>query len=376
MRDRARQRVVLRISLAVLLTGCGYLAGVEPHAAAGEDLSHVQHPNPSLASISLDGTAPLAYANGTTAIVPPLEPAETHAALADWSYLRYQLGSDLGGFTRAPVGRLITSVVGHAVTRAPKQAKVPLITKVGSKITIFGYATGTTVPTTPAVPPVPPPKAPTPPVTTRHTKVTTGFRTPTPPRRHHTTPPGTTTSSTTRPPHSTTSTTVPSSSTTTSTTSPPPTSTTSTTAPPSTTTSTTSPPTTTTTTTPPPSEYISMSNSKGTLPVIVATNMEPGESASETLVLANTGAAPFELSMRSTPTSSNKLTRELKLIVTNASGGAVYYDGSLSAATVQIAHLEVNQSIRLFVTLELPLTAGNDVQDETATLDLHWDAKT
>lgn len=119
-----------------------------------------------------------------------------------------------------------------------------------------------------------------------------------------------------------------------------------------------------------------MSNSKGTLPVIVATNMEPGESASETLVLANTGAAPFELSMRSTPTSSNKLTRELKLIVTNASGGAVYYDGSLSAATVQIAHLEVNQSIRLFVTLELPLTAGNDVQDETATLDLHWDAKT
>lgn len=335
------------------------------HSAAATPA--VQHPTPGLVPVVLNYTPPLTF-DGTTVFVPPLEHAVVPAALEDFGHLRYLQRTDLGGFEPAPVGHFLSATTGRAITAAPKQAQVPLLTQIGKKVTVFGYHPGTTIPSTSAPPgrtTVPPtrrttPTTPvTPPPRTKSTTPGTGFLTP-PVTTHHGPPP------TTAPP-TTTPTTPP------------------TTTPPASTTTTIVPPTTTTTTphqrppsTPPPTQYIQLTETDGHLPVIDVTNMEPGKSASETLTLENIGTEPFALSMKSVDTTSNTLSTELRLMVTGtgSAAGQVYYDGTLSSSDtgVQITHLAPGATVLLQVSLVLPTSAGNGVQRETAKVDLYWDA--
>lgn len=361
---------------AALLSAAGGAAVTTAPAGASPGGGHtafaapaVQRPTPELVPIVLDYTPPLTF-DGTTVFVPPLEHAIIPAALEDFDHLRYILRTDLGGFMPAPVGHYLSATTGRAVTAASKQAQVPLLTQVGKQVTIFGYHPGTTVPSTTAPPgrtTVPPtrrttPTTPvTPPPRTKHTTPGTGFLTP-PVTTHHGPPPTTappttappTTPPTTAPPVSTTTTTVP-----------PPTTTT---APPH-----QGPPSTTS-----PAQYIELTETDGHFPVIDVTNMEPGGSATETLTLENIGTQPFALSMKSAGTTSNTLSTALRLMVTGSgpAAGDVYYDGPLSGSGtgVQITHLAPGATVLLQVSLVLPASAGNEVQRETAKVDLYWDA--
>ncbi|MHB1989076.1 MAG: hypothetical protein ACYCSF_14050 [Acidimicrobiales bacterium] len=266
-----------------------------PVTAGAVAPSSVQHPSAALTRISLDYQAPLTLPDGRTAVLVPLEQGLIAAAEADFAYLRYLTTDDLGGFAPAPLGRFADTASGRTIGAGRSTAAIPFLSKVGDKVTVFGYQPGT-----PPPPPTVPPTTPT------------------------------------------------------------------TTVPPTT----IVPPTTTVPTTTVPPLFIAMTNNHGNHALIHATNMAPGDSASEIVVLANAGTVPFGLSMQAIG-SQNALARALILVVSFA-GGPVLYSGPLSASGVRIEHLVVGQSVQLRVTLHLPLDAGNDLQSKSVTLDLIW----
>ncbi|MGH8979660.1 MAG: hypothetical protein ACRDWE_01375 [Acidimicrobiales bacterium] len=357
--------VILGVGAAVVIAPCRAGASGRRRTSSSHH-PYVARPTRRLVTVTVDYSAPLELSGGAVT-VPPLEHAVVAAAFEDFYYLKYLRTNDLGGFAPAPVGRFVSTTTGRSVTRAPKRAQIPLLTKVGRRVTIFGYGPGTEVPSTSA--PVPPKTVPP----TAHTTPKTPVRPPprskqTTPRTAFRTPPVTlpppaplpTTSLPTSP--STTTTSTPTSTTTTSTSS----------------TTTTSPvhPSTPPSTTTPPTHYVELTETHGHFPVLDVTNMEPGQSKSEGLTLENIGTEPFELALKSEGTTSNTLSSALRLSVKAASSGRVYYDGPLSgsATGTEIAQLTAGATIRLDVTLYLPSSAGNDVQDQTAKVDLYWNA--
>ncbi|MDA8297391.1 MAG: hypothetical protein M0004_12535 [Actinomycetota bacterium] len=187
--------------------------------------------------------------------------------------------------------------------------------------------------------------------------------------------PTTTTTTTTSPRPTTTSSSTTTSSTTTSPRpSAPPTNTT-TTRP----TTTTSASTTTTsgapvTTTTAPAGTVEMTNNHDGHSFLNATNMAPGSSSSDTVTIGNVGTAGFELTLEPT-TSTNGLARALNLAITmDSSPRTVEYDGLLAnvPASLPIERLAAGASTTFTFTLSLPTSAGNDLQNQSAQLDLTW----
>lgn len=347
----------LALGLTLTAVASGPAAALPPADGSAAAPPTLQHPTPRLVPIPLDYTAPLTFEGAVVALAPPGH-AVVHAALVDFSYLVYRHGSDLGGFAGAPIGRYLELTTGHAVRKRLRSPQMPLLTRVGKRVFVFGYgapgtvpATPTIVPPRPAVPPPPAGKTPrtafvTPPRTTSQRVVPpTALQRVVPPPRPVTTLP-------------TTPAPAPSSTTTT------------------TTTTTTAAPGPVASPTTPPVEYIELTETHGHFPLIDVTNMEPGEYATEVLTLENIGTAPFELSIQSVPTTTTTLSSQLQLVVTGTGADArTYYRGRVSSNGVQdIAELAPRTSIRLLVALTLPLSAGNDVQDRTAKVNLYWDA--
>lgn len=131
------------------------------------------------------------------------------------------------------------------------------------------------------------------------------------------------------------------------------------------------PPVTTTTVVSPPTPlYIEMTNNHDKHPVIDATNMAPGDTVRETVVIGNAGTVPFDVTLRSLG-DTGALARDLRLTVA-VIGGPVLYSGGLDASAVPIGHLGVGQSIDLDISLHLPSSAGNALQQKSARVGLFW----
>lgn len=133
---------------------------------------------------------------------------------------------------------------------------------------------------------------------------------------------------------------------------------------------TTVPKTVPTTTAPPAPLHIKMTNSHNAAPLITAVNMAPGDTASDTVVIANAGTVPFTVTLQAT--SSNSPLASLLQLTISVVGGSQLYTGPLSASGVRIARLGVGQSIELDVALHLRKRAGNEFQNQKVSMDLSW----
>jgi hypothetical protein len=119
-----------------------------------------------------------------------------------------------------------------------------------------------------------------------------------------------------------------------------------------------------------PPLYIDMTNNHNHHPVLNARNMEPGSTASETVVIGNHGKVPFVVRLRSVG-STNALAKTLRLTVAVV-GGRVLYSGKISTRGVRIGYLPIGHSFDLRISLHLPRSAGNSFQLKQAKLDLYW----
>lgn len=403
-------------------------------AAAAPGAPETPRPIPVLVRVRLDyGGVPRGLGRGGTFV--PLSPAVVGAALTDNTYLRYERHADLGGFEPAPVGQVAAIVTARALGGAPRRTEIPLYARsraAGNQVSSFAFVPGTggtsgpgSAPTgtsgTSGVPPSSGSGGSVGPSGTSGTAPGGTSGSPPPGTSSTTTLPGdsTTTSlgGSIGVPTTTTSSPTPGSSASTTTTAaspggasggghqPPPTtnettttqarhgstttsSTTTTTAVPSTTTSTTTtttiPATTTTsrrttttsggtTTTTLTGASIAMTNSRNALDVVSATNMAPGSTVTRDVTIGNAGTMSFALSLRSSTTSTNLLARLLQLsIVRLSSPTRTVESGGLAGSASNIETMSPGETTTFAVTLSLPATAGNDVQSQTATVDLVW----
>jgi hypothetical protein len=117
-----------------------------------------------------------------------------------------------------------------------------------------------------------------------------------------------------------------------------------------------------------------MTNDHNGEAVITATNMAPGDSATEEVTIGNDGTVPFELYVQSTLSSvRNALTSALTLTITRSSDNLLIYRGALSSgAAIPIENLAVNGSTKFNASLSLSASAGNGLQSLSASVDLVW----
>ena len=105
--------------------------------------------------------------------------------------------------------------------------------------------------------------------------------------------------------------------------------------------------------------------------------MAPGDSASEVMTVRNDSGQAFTLSLRADGTT-NPLWNELQLGVWEQGTPAPIPFPALLWWTAQdntLTTLQPGESIHYEIELFLPATAGNSVQDLTATIDLIWKAQ-
>lgn len=427
---RRLQRRELATVRGALLLGTVASVVAPPTAAAAPRASGTPRPVPLLVSLRLDyGGIPRGLGPGGTFV--PLSPAVVGAALRDNTYLRYERHADLGGFEPAPIGQVAAIVTARALGGAPRRTEIPLYARsqaAGNQVSSFAFVPGTggpgSAPTgttgTSGVPPssgsgtsggpsgtsgtspggtsgsLPPASSSTTTLPESSTTTSLGGSTgrpatttsaPTPGSSTSTTtiaaspggasggghqpPPTTNETTTTQPRHGSTTTSSPTTSTAVSSTT---TSTTTTTIPATTTTSrrttTTSGGTTTTTLA---GASIAMTNSRNALDVVSATNMAPGSSVTRDVTIGNAGTTSFVLSLRSSTTSTNLLAHLLQLsIVRLSSPTRTVESGGLAGSASNIETMSPGETTTFAVTLSLPATAGNDVQSQTAIVDLVW----
>jgi hypothetical protein len=116
-----------------------------------------------------------------------------------------------------------------------------------------------------------------------------------------------------------------------------------------------------------------MTNSRKGHDVVSASNLAPGDTITDTVTIGNAGTTAFVLSLRTTTTSLDALAGELHLTITKlGSPATVIESGGLSGAANDIETLRPGKSTVFAVSISLPATAGNNVQDQSATVDLTW----
>lgn len=109
---------------------------------------------------------------------------------------------------------------------------------------------------------------------------------------------------------------------------------------------------------------------------IYAVNMEPGQSASETMTVRDEAGVPFTLSLRASG-EENRLWNDLRLGVWQQATSAPDPLPALLWWTTQdnvLATLQPDQAVSYEVELYLPASAGNEDQGLTARIDLTWSA--
>lgn len=119
---------------------------------------------------------------------------------------------------------------------------------------------------------------------------------------------------------------------------------------------------------------IAMTNSREAVDVVSATNMAPGDSVTRDVTIGNAGSLSFVLSLRSSSASTNLLASLLQLSVVQVSTAPTrtIESGGLTGSAGDIETMRPGQTTTFAVTLRLPATAGNDVQHQSASVDLLW----
>lgn len=117
-----------------------------------------------------------------------------------------------------------------------------------------------------------------------------------------------------------------------------------------------------------------MTNDRNSQPLMTASNMAPGQSASGFVVIGNAGTVRFDYSLRSDGTAS-KLWNALQLTVVDVASGRVIVDHApLTSTPTAIGSLAPGATQKLLVRLELPSWYGNDYQGQSARIDFVWHA--
>jgi hypothetical protein len=396
------------VAAASLMGVAGIVVALTSTGGTGAAQS-ITRPTTPLSTVRLDYSLPPLNSNGTTATIQPLMGSVVNAALADYNELHFLKRGDLGGFEPAPVGEFYTTLSGRSLSSSAITPQIPLFARAGTnlnqQVTSFAFTSGASEPLPPFSPNLSPqttqPVAPgssrpivyfqgTIPTTTTTIPAGGTTTTTTPGAPTTSTPTGRSSTATTSRPNAPSTTTTPGSTHSTSTSSPPrattttsPARTTTTTQHPTTTTSPVTTTTTpvTTTTTPPPScgassNAVSMSNDHNCQAIITARDMAPGGSSTGEVTIKNTGSSTYTLVLQIHETDGSPIEPLLTLTVTNANTGAQYYqgvNGSYAGAEIPIITGFVpGMSTTFDVTLSLASTAGNNLQNKTATIDLDW----
>lgn len=386
----ARGKAWTAIACSVALASLALLGAVSAPAAHAS----IARPNPVLVSVHLDYVSPLRVPSGSAVALRPLDPAVAQQAVADERYLHYRTGADLGGFVLAPIGADAWSSGGHAVVGGGgKTSEIPQYGQAAEGVVrsfafVGGGAGGHAGAPQNGRTPVPglgtPPELPAPSNSNAVPPPNEGFggRPANPPEGGKQPSGGESPggkslggkseggkggdgSGGKSKPHSGGK-------------QPPPVTT----------------PSTTPAVTPPPVEEGGQGGggsggggaSCGTIGLAVtsdhascriyAVNMEPGQSASETMTIRDEAGVPFTLSLRASG-EENRLWQDLRMGVWQVGGAAPDPLPALLWWTAQdnvLTTLQPGQEVAYEVELYLPGIAGNEDQGKTALIDLTWSA--
>lgn len=109
--------------------------------------------------------------------------------------------------------------------------------------------------------------------------------------------------------------------------------------------------------------------------ILSAPNLVPGDSASGSITITNSGSLAARLSLRSETTGSRLLASRLRLVVAKASTGARVYAGPLSRFQgYELGRFAAGEAQTYRFEVELPSAVGNEAQGLAAEARFTWTA--
>ena len=123
---------------------------------------------------------------------------------------------------------------------------------------------------------------------------------------------------------------------------------------------------------------LTMTNSATGAAVVTTTtglalnNMKPGDTASGSVTITNSGSLPADLSLTIDATANSFPANTLDLLVKD--GATTVYTGAVTdAGPIALGGTWAAGASHTYdVTVSIPLSAGNGAQGQTASFDLNW----
>lgn len=110
---------------------------------------------------------------------------------------------------------------------------------------------------------------------------------------------------------------------------------------------------------------------------LTLTNMLPGDSISDSVIIENAGTVPFDLTVSVSAADSNLLVTDpengLQLRV--ATTDQTLYEGPLGGAETHPLTVDRGDSVEIFLSVTLPMDAGNEFQGLANDLTFHFTAE-